>query len=245
MISASSAGQPSLRGLHSEGSWQPQATSSPPARQSAASSSGCSMPAARASGGSRQVGSAPQARYPGRMAGGSGEPHSSSESVWEPEVPGPTSGRGNPGRSAPRTAAEAQRAAPSSAGIPLRGLAWEAFKRARGGPATAASCPPVAGAWAAAGGAEAGSRPGSRGAGETAQSALDRESPGRTRCLRQRGGPRPKSQCGERRPSPLPEPCAPTRWKLCRHKARSRHGLLRMIAINCHEYSAYVFAFSE
>ena len=133
MISASSAGQPSLRGLHSEGSWQPQATSSPPARQSAASNSGCSMPAARASGGSRQVGSAPQARYPGRMAGGSGEPHSSSESVWEPEVPGPTSGRGNPGRSAPRTAAEAQRAAPSSSGIPLRGLAWEAFKGHREG----------------------------------------------------------------------------------------------------------------
>ena len=100
------------------------------------------MPAARASGGSRQVGSALQARYPGRMAGGSGEPQGSRESVWEPEVPGPTSGRGNPGRSAPRTAAEAQRAAPSSAGIPLRGLAWEAFKRARVGPATAASCPP-------------------------------------------------------------------------------------------------------
>ncbi|CAI9153873.1 unnamed protein product [Rangifer tarandus platyrhynchus] len=32
--------------------------------------------------------------------------------------------------------------------------------------------------------------------------------------------------------------------KLCRHKACSRRGLLRMIAVNCHEYSAYVCAFS-
>ena len=57
--------------------------------------------------------------------------------------------------------------------------------------------------------------------------------PGQTRCLRQRGDSQPKSQCGERRPNPLLASCSPTRWKLCRHKALSRHGLLRMIAFNC------------
>ena len=45
--------------------------------------------------------------------------------------------------SALRIDAEAQRAAPSSAKIPLRGLALEPFKRAPGGPATAASCSPL------------------------------------------------------------------------------------------------------
>ena len=55
------------------------------------------MPTARAGGGSRRVGSAPQARYPRRMARGGGEPRGRSESVGEPEVPGPTSGRRSPG----------------------------------------------------------------------------------------------------------------------------------------------------
>ena len=96
--------------------------------ESAGSRSGRSTLAARAGGGNRRVGSVPQTRYPGRMAREGGEPRGGSESVREPEVPGPTSGRRSPRTSVPRTSAEAQRAAPSSAGILLRGLAWEAFR---------------------------------------------------------------------------------------------------------------------
>ena len=169
IISVSSARQPSLRCLHSEGSWQPREASSPPARQSAGSSSGRSMPAARAGGwrkppdGRRALGALSGALGKGR---GEGEPRGGSESVGEPEVPGPTSGRRSPGRSAPRTAAEPQRAAPSSAGIPLRGQAWEAFKRASGGPETTASCqpppPPIRG-WGLGGSGRGGGRKLSRG----------------------------------------------------------------------------------
>ena len=145
---------------------------------------------------------------------------------------------------APRTSAEAQRAAPSSAWILLWDLAWEAFKRARREPATAASCP----SWLGLGGSGrgGGGKP-SSGAGCWGDSAVG-AGPGAPRpnsvfAPAQRSAAK-KSVWGEAA-QPSPEPCAPTRWKLCRHKARSRHGLLRMIAVNCHEYSAYVFVFSE
>ena len=160
--------------------------------------------------------------YRGRVARGGGEPCGGSESTF-----GGTESAGPHQREAqPWELGSAHRCGSSACRSLLRrdppaGPAWEAFKKARGGPATAASCPPVAGSWAAAGGAEAGSRHVSRGSGETAQLALDQEPQGRIRSLRQRRGPRPKSQCGERRPSPLLAPCAPTRWKLCRHKARA------------------------
>lgn len=101
----------------------------------------------------------------------------------------------------------------------------------------------MAGAWAAAGGAEAGSRPGARGAGETAQSALDREPPSSVFAPARRSAAE-KSVWGEaaQSSSGALHTC---QVEAFRHKARSRHGLLRMIAVNCHEYSAYVFVFSE
>ena len=163
------------------------------------------MPAARAGGRSRQVGSAPQARHPGRMAGEGGEPRGGSESVGEPEVPGPTSGRRSPGTWLHAPLRKLSVLLPpvpgSSCGASL-GRLLKGHGESRPPPPPA----PRGWGWAAAGGAEAGSRPVARGAGETAQSALDREPPDRTRCLRQRRGPRPKSQCGERRPSPLRSP---------------------------------------
>ena len=92
----------------------------------------------------------------------------------------------------------------------------------------------MAGAWAAAGGAEAGSRPEARGAGETAQSALDRES----------GFAPARRSAAEKSVWGAAGALCTDQVKLCRHKACSRRGLLRMIAVNCHEYSAYVCAFS-
>ena len=168
IVSASSTRQPSLRGLHSEGSWQPRR---PPARRPGRARRAAAGAACRRLG--RAAGAAgwpPRPRRAIRGAGtwwGMGEPRGGSESVGEPEVPGPTSGRRSPGRSAPRTAAEPQRAAPSSAGIPLRGQAWEAFKRASGGPETTASCqpppPPIRG-WGLGGSGRGGGRKLSRGA---------------------------------------------------------------------------------
>ena len=81
----------SLRGLHSEGSWQPRAASSPRARQNVASRSGRSMPAARAGGWSRRVGAAPQAHYPQRMAG-AGSPAAAARASGNPKCRAPPAG---------------------------------------------------------------------------------------------------------------------------------------------------------
>ena len=137
---------------------------------------------------------------------------------------------------------DAQRAALSSAGIPLPGLAWEAFKSARGEPATAASCPAP---WLGNGR----QREGRRREAVQGRVVLERQS-----SWRWTGIPGPNSVFAPARRSAAKKPvwgeaAQPSSGALRtdqveRHKAHSRHDLLRMIAVNSHEYSAYGFGFA-
>ena len=197
MVSASSAPQPSLRGLHSEGSWQPQAAPSRSARQSAASSREGSVPA-----GTGRVGAAPGPHYPGAGRGG-------------PERSWASGGVGEPGASGPQRRPAGRRSAALGAqlGAPLSPPPGSPGPPR---PVTPQSCagrtghrlllPPGTGAWTAAGGAEPGRRPG---VGDSRCPADAR------RWMRRPGGGAGRGVRGQRSKKPVlgvaaqPSACAP------------------------------------